>query len=213
MAARARSRFDRDDLRPQNDVYTGLLAISLIAMIISCAFLYLDYSQYGTSKAPAVTVPQPQTRPLSTGQLPPPAPLEERPFTKTETADTQPVKPASAVDAPVPAPVVNAVGVEPGDPRAGTPPAAVVEPPAPVPVPAAQVPTPAPVGEVPPPLPTPVTDVPPPSPAPVPVLPSQPHASTPPAPVPPPPAAEASPPSGQPSDPPPLPKSIRQLPQ
>src|SRR5262245_38202133 len=39
--------------RPRNDAYTGLLTISLLAMIVSCVLLYLDYSQYGDQK-PAV---------------------------------------------------------------------------------------------------------------------------------------------------------------
>src|SRR5436309_9558009 len=90
MAARARSRFDQDDASPRSDVYTGLLALSLIAMIVSCLLLYLDFSQYGATKAPAVSVPQPKGREgVQTGQLPPPllqlpppAPVSERPFTR-----------------------------------------------------------------------------------------------------------------------------------
>ena len=57
-AARTRSRFDREEAGPRNDVYTGLLTISLVAMIVSCLLLYLDYSQYGGA-APKVTVPTP----------------------------------------------------------------------------------------------------------------------------------------------------------
>ena len=37
-----------------NDAYTGMLAISLCALIVGCVLLYLDYSQYPDSKAPAV---------------------------------------------------------------------------------------------------------------------------------------------------------------
>ena len=70
-AARTRSRFDREGTRPRNDVYTGLLAISLVAMIVSCVLLYLDYSQYAGKAAPPVP-PPPQPRPVATGQLPPP---------------------------------------------------------------------------------------------------------------------------------------------
>ena len=210
MAARARSRFDRDDARPRNDVYTGLLAISLVAMVVSCLFLFLDYNQYGATKAPAVTVPPPsQGKAVSTGQLPPPAPLEERPFTKTETADAQPIKPVSAIEMPTPAPVVPAVAEAPAP--------APVDPTAPAPVPTSVVEAPAPV-------PTPVVEAPP-APA-VPAPAQQPEAKAP-APAPPPPvaspapapaplAAEAPPaPAPQPrlpSDPPPLPRSIRQLP-
>jgi hypothetical protein len=40
--------------QPRNDVYTGLLAISLVAMIIGCFLLYLDFAQYGKKKPDAV---------------------------------------------------------------------------------------------------------------------------------------------------------------
>jgi hypothetical protein len=49
--------------QPKSDAYTGLLAISLGAMIVGCVLLYLDMSQYPDkkpenpptpSKAPAV---------------------------------------------------------------------------------------------------------------------------------------------------------------
>ncbi len=35
-----------EDARPTNDAWTGMLAISLIALIVGCALLYLDFSQY-----------------------------------------------------------------------------------------------------------------------------------------------------------------------
>lgn len=60
--ARARSRFDREpEVQPKNDAYTGLLVISLIALILSCLFLALDFTQYGETKAPKdapVTAPK-----------------------------------------------------------------------------------------------------------------------------------------------------------
>ena len=37
-----------------NDAYTGMLGISLVALIVGCLLLYLDYSQYPDSKAPTV---------------------------------------------------------------------------------------------------------------------------------------------------------------
>ena len=64
-------------------MYTGLLAISLVAMIASCILLFLDYNQYGSSKAPAVPTTTPQVKPITQGMLPPPPPLEERPFTQS----------------------------------------------------------------------------------------------------------------------------------
>lgn len=35
---------------PASDVYTGLLGISLAAMVVGCIFLYLDRSQYPEKK-------------------------------------------------------------------------------------------------------------------------------------------------------------------
>jgi hypothetical protein len=40
--------------RPTNDAYTGMLGISLFALILGCVLLYLDYSQYPDSKGPAI---------------------------------------------------------------------------------------------------------------------------------------------------------------
>lgn len=49
---------EQDTTRATNDAYTGMLAISLIALLVGCALLYLDYSQYpGTP--PKVTAPAP----------------------------------------------------------------------------------------------------------------------------------------------------------
>jgi hypothetical protein len=176
MAARARSRFDRDDdTGPRSDVYTGLLALSLIAMIVSSLLLFLDYSQYGASKAPAVTVPTPKVREgVQAGQLPPlppPAPVTGRSFTSdTESAAAQPVKPAGGSEeaqapvAPAPPPVVDAPSPMPAP---DLPPAPVAQqpnaspPPAPEPVAAPPAPAPAaPVAPPPPPLPKSIRNLP-----------------------------------------------------
>jgi hypothetical protein len=51
------------DTKASNDAWTGMLAISLLALLAGCAFLYLDYSQYPTKdpgpvpKAAQVQVP------------------------------------------------------------------------------------------------------------------------------------------------------------
>jgi hypothetical protein len=42
--------------RPHNDVYTGLLAVSLIGMLISCGMLLLDYRGSAGVKPPAPPV-------------------------------------------------------------------------------------------------------------------------------------------------------------
>jgi hypothetical protein len=127
--ARTRSRFDREEAAPSSDVYTGLLAISLVAMIASCILLFLDYSQYGSSKAPAVPITTPQVKPISQGMLPPPPPLEDRPFTQA------PVEAPGVVRLPDPAPapttIVPVGGNEPSIPAPVMP--ALGETPAPTP--------------------------------------------------------------------------------
>jgi hypothetical protein len=47
MAARA--KYGADDtpkIKPKNDVYTGLLAIALVGMLVSCLLLFLDWNSY-----------------------------------------------------------------------------------------------------------------------------------------------------------------------
>ena len=66
--ARKKDQSDNVVVRPPSDAYTGLLALSLIAMIASCVVLYLDYAQYGNTKAPTPTVP-PVSKPGATGAL------------------------------------------------------------------------------------------------------------------------------------------------
>lgn len=48
MAARSPGRYgqDVDKPKPHNDVYTGLLAISLVGMLIGSLLLFLDWQQY-----------------------------------------------------------------------------------------------------------------------------------------------------------------------
>ena len=42
----------REAARPQNDAYIGLLSISLVALVISCILLYVDYASYPNSRPP-----------------------------------------------------------------------------------------------------------------------------------------------------------------
>ena len=46
-AARVRTE---DSARPRNDAYTGMLFISLAALIIGCVLLLLDFLSYGDTK-------------------------------------------------------------------------------------------------------------------------------------------------------------------
>jgi len=43
-----------------NDAYTGMLAISLLALVLGAALLYLDWSQYPDKEAPKVKAPSPK---------------------------------------------------------------------------------------------------------------------------------------------------------
>ena len=56
---------------PRYDAYVVLLIISLVAMILGCALLWMDYSSYPDTKAPAVTQHQPAP-PAANAPQPPP---------------------------------------------------------------------------------------------------------------------------------------------
>jgi hypothetical protein len=53
-AARARTGRDRGPAKPavRSDVWTGLLALALLAQIAGAVFLYLDYQSYPEGKSP-----------------------------------------------------------------------------------------------------------------------------------------------------------------
>lgn len=71
--SRARGR-ELESTAPKSDIYTGLLAISLVAMLIGCALLYLDYSSYPQQKptpAPAPTLSPAVTQPSGGATTPP----------------------------------------------------------------------------------------------------------------------------------------------
>jgi len=57
--------------RPVNDAYTGMLTISLLALVGGCALLYLDYDQH-KEKPPQVTR-VPSDRPKVAYEKAPPA--------------------------------------------------------------------------------------------------------------------------------------------
>jgi hypothetical protein len=70
--------------KPRSDAYTGLLVISLLAMLTGTVLLYLDYAAYGDQKAPPLP-----SRPAA---VPPPA------------GGNQPVPPAQGAGAGAAAP-------------------------------------------------------------------------------------------------------------
>jgi len=80
-----------EEARPTNDAYTGMLAISLIALTVGGVLLYLDFSQYGPEPPPAVptAVPavvqqpvapvQPAQPPAADPNAPAPMPMPQPP--------------------------------------------------------------------------------------------------------------------------------------
>ncbi len=46
--------------QPRNDAYTGMLIVSLLALILGGVLLFLDYSQYPDKKAPNVAKVAPE---------------------------------------------------------------------------------------------------------------------------------------------------------
>jgi len=55
----AQTEEEQDTSRATNDAYTGMLAISLIALLAGAALLYLDWDQYPTKEPTKVTAPKP----------------------------------------------------------------------------------------------------------------------------------------------------------
>jgi hypothetical protein len=55
----AQTEEEQDTSRATNDAYTGMLAISLIALLAGAALLYLDWDQYPSKDPPKVTAPKP----------------------------------------------------------------------------------------------------------------------------------------------------------
>jgi hypothetical protein len=80
--SRSRGRGDLEfvDAKPKSDAYTGLLGISLAAMIVGCVLLYLDYDQY--PKTPPPTPPAPVKTPT--------APQQQQPKPTTPAPATPP---------------------------------------------------------------------------------------------------------------------------
>ena len=61
---------DDDPDRPRNDAYTGMLVLTLVALIAACAFFYLDHAALTEQsvQAPSVTVPALGTVPQPAGK-------------------------------------------------------------------------------------------------------------------------------------------------
>lgn len=74
MAKRDRD-VDAGTVRPAMDAYTGLLALSLLALGGGAALLYLDYQQYPTNQPPAVDPFRPAVKPDAIAPAAPAAPM------------------------------------------------------------------------------------------------------------------------------------------
>src|SRR6516225_1112168 len=117
--ARTRSRFDEDEA-PRSDVYTGLLALSLIAMIVSSLLLFLDYNQYGSVAPQPALTPEP-----ARSQEPAPAPKPPAPEPPAPAPTPEPViapPPAAAAPPPQPPPTPPPAAAPSSDPLPMTPP-------------------------------------------------------------------------------------------
>jgi hypothetical protein len=71
----ARKDDDLDTSPATNDAFTGMLAISLIALIVGAALLYLDWQQYPETspKKPIPKAPGAALQPAADGAKKPPA--------------------------------------------------------------------------------------------------------------------------------------------
>jgi hypothetical protein len=67
-------KFEEQTAKPANDAYTGMLALSFVALLVGCTFLYMQYEQY-TAKEPGALY-----RKADDQGRPPP---EEKPGTTT----------------------------------------------------------------------------------------------------------------------------------
>lgn len=67
MASRAADEFKP---KARSDAYTGMLLLSLIVLIAGCVLIYLDFSQYPTSKPQKPPTVQSISNPLQGGGAP-----------------------------------------------------------------------------------------------------------------------------------------------
>lgn len=77
--ARTRGRVEREppEAPPQNDAYTGLLIVSLLATVTGLIFVAMDYSDYSVKvppQTPPASISQPvdAPAPVAPGGEPPP---------------------------------------------------------------------------------------------------------------------------------------------
>jgi hypothetical protein len=73
---------------PRSDAYTGLLAISLGALVLGSIILFMDFNQYDKKPtmppAPKLRAPATEGQPAAAPALPPPAPAEATPAKEKE---------------------------------------------------------------------------------------------------------------------------------
>ena len=107
------ARTDETVAKPKNDAYTGMLAISFLALTVACVLLYLEYDSYGSTTPPAspnIDVPgvkassaiAPRIEPAKP-VVPAEEPKKEDPKEGEAPAKDAPAKDAPAKDAPAPA--------------------------------------------------------------------------------------------------------------
>lgn len=95
-------KYQEQKAKPTNDAYTGMLAISFVALLVGCALLYMDYDQYQAKPPTKLNPNDPnlKERPAPDqveAKAPPPAtdkktetgPDDTKTDTKTEGGDTK----------------------------------------------------------------------------------------------------------------------------
>ena len=93
-AARRYGQQQVDKPKARNDAYTGLLGVSLVAMLIGCLLLFLDYNSYELPKPPKGG-PQLPAIPKMAAIVPPAAPRDVVPVPPKDKK----VEPAKKVEA------------------------------------------------------------------------------------------------------------------
>lgn len=133
MASRGRAAQAEVEPAPRSDAYTGILAVSLLAMIVGIVLLVLDFNDYEfQGKAPPVPTDAVRpganafggpagVQPAAPGGEAPPAPGGAAPAAPGAPPAAPPVPPAPGGAAPAPGGAMPAIPAVPGVPLPGVP--------------------------------------------------------------------------------------------
>ena len=74
-------KFEEKTAKPTNDAYTGMMALSFVALLIGCTFLYLQVEKYGKEE------PKPLNRKKEAIEPPPKEESTKKEKEETPTTD------------------------------------------------------------------------------------------------------------------------------